>query len=63
MQGRRLDKRIAAQGAAAIEAEFARLGPLIAEGGFIPAIDHSVSADISWDNYRYFIDTLRRALG
>lgn len=56
------DKRIVACGPAAIDAEFARLRPLIAEGGFIPAIDHSVSADISWDHYRYFIDAVQRAL-
>jgi len=35
---------------------------LIAEGGFIPAIDHSVSADISWGNYRHYLDAVRRAL-
>lgn len=67
--GRRLrmiggfDKRIVARGPAEIDVEFARLRPLIQEGGFMPAIDHSVSADISWDHYRYFIDALQRALG
>lgn len=56
------DKRIAARGKAAIDAEFARLRPLIVEGGFLPAIDHSVSADISWDNYRYYLDAVQKAL-
>lgn len=56
------DKRIVARGPAAIDAEFARLRPLIAEGGYLPAIDHSVSADISWDNYRYYLDAHLKAL-
>jgi len=56
------DKRIVAQGKTAIDAEFARLKPMIDEGGFLPAIDHSVSADISFDNYRYFIDAVQKAL-
>ncbi len=56
------DKRIVAQGPAAIDAEFARLRPVIEEGGFLPAIDHSVSADISWDNYRHFLDAAQRSL-
>jgi len=55
------DKRLVAQGKAAIDAEFRRLQPVIKEGGYLPAIDHSVSADISWDNYRHFIDALRKA--
>lgn len=56
------DKRIAACGKEAIDAEFARLRPVIEEGGYIPAIDHSVSADISWDNYRYYLDAVQKAV-
>ncbi|MBU0714014.1 MAG: hypothetical protein KJ964_01490 [Verrucomicrobia bacterium] len=55
------DKRLVAQGKAAIDAEFRRLQPVIKEGGYLPAIDHSVSADISWDNYRHFVDAVRKA--
>jgi uroporphyrinogen decarboxylase len=55
-----VDKRLVAQGRAAIDAELARLRPVLEAGGFMPAIDHSVSSDISWDNYRYFLDALRR---
>jgi hypothetical protein len=57
------DKRLVAAGPAAIQAEFARLRPVIREGGYVPAIDHSISADISFDNYRYFLDELMGALG
>lgn len=56
------DKRLVAQGKSAIDAEFARLRPLIVEGGFLPAIDHSVPADVSWDNYRHYLDAVQRAL-
>lgn len=57
-----LDKREIARGPAAIDAEIARNRPLIEEGGYIPAIDHSVSADISWDNYQYFVAAIQRAI-
>lgn len=56
------DKRLVAAGQEAIYAECERLRPLIAEGGFIPAIDHSVSADISFDNYRYYLDAIQAVL-
>ena len=51
-----------ARGPAAIDAEIECNRPLIAEGGFVPAIDHSVSADISFSNYCHFLERLQRAL-
>ncbi|MBM3500371.1 MAG: hypothetical protein FJX74_17070 [Armatimonadetes bacterium] len=51
-----LDKREIAKGRDAIDAEIARNRPVILEGGYVPAIDHSVSADISYDHYRHFLD-------
>lgn len=57
-----IDKRQVAHGPEAIDTELQRNRPLIEQGGFVPAIDHSVSADISFDNYRYFIDKLMKAL-
>jgi uroporphyrinogen decarboxylase len=56
------DKRIVAQGRSAIDDEFARLAPVIGEGGFLPSIDHSISADISFDNYRYYLEAVQRAV-
>ncbi len=55
-----VDKRIVAAGKEAIRAELERLLPLMREGGFVPKIDHSVSSDISWDNFRHYVETLRR---
>ena len=35
---------------------------LIEEGGFIPTIDHTVPPDVSWDNFRYYMDCKRLLL-
>ena len=56
------DKRIVARGPEAVRHEFARLAPVIREGGYVPGIDHSISADVSWDNYRCYLDLLIRAV-
>jgi len=53
-----VDKRIVARGKKAIAAEMERLWPVMREGGFIPKIDHSIPPDISYDNFRYYMDTL-----
>ncbi|MHB9026122.1 MAG: uroporphyrinogen decarboxylase family protein [Armatimonadota bacterium] len=57
-----IDKREVAKGRAAIDAELAKLRPVIEEGGYIPAIDHSVSADISFADYCYFVEAIQQAL-
>jgi len=54
-----VDKRIVAAGKDAIRNELERLFPLVCEGGYIPSIDHSVSSDISWDSFRYYMETPR----
>ena len=36
---------------------------LIEEGGYIPYIDHSVSSDISLENFRYYIEQLKSIYG
>jgi len=43
------------EGRAAILAELKRLAPAVAEGGFIPHIDHRCPGEVSWDNYCYYI--------
>ncbi len=51
------DKRVLAAGRKAIHTEVMRLYPrLMAEGGFIPGIDHQVPEDVSWDSYRYYVE-------
>ena len=51
------------QGGSAIDAEMERLKPLLDQGGFIPHLDHLVPPDISFDNYRYYLDAKRRIIG
>lgn len=58
-----MDKRELAKGKDAIKKEVMRKVPLIEEGGYIPAIDHSVSSDISLENYTYFISLLKDIYG
>ncbi len=48
------DKRALIAGPAAIDAEFERLRPLLARGGFIPHTDHLVPPDVSLENYTYY---------
>jgi len=51
-----VDKRVLAQGPEAIRAHLREFIPLIEAGGFIPTVDHAVPPDISWDNFRYYMD-------
>ncbi len=52
-----VDKRELTKGPEAIRKHLRELIPLIEEGGYIPTIDHTVPPDISWDNFRYYMDT------
>jgi uroporphyrinogen decarboxylase len=53
-----LNKRTLIGGPATIDAELARLKPLIDAGGFIPHTDHSCPPDISYPNYCYHLKRL-----
>jgi uroporphyrinogen decarboxylase len=53
------DKRILAEGPAAIDAEVARLAPLIREGGYVPFCDHHVPPDVPLAHYRHYLAALR----
>lgn len=58
-----IDKREVARGPRAIDREIERNRPVIEDGGFLPYVDHSFSADISFANFRYYVRSLKRALG
>ena len=58
-----IDKRQISKGPAAIDAEIERNRWVIEEGGFLPAIDHSVPADVSFSNYSYFMEKMKKTLG
>jgi len=59
-----VDKREIAKGRTAIDRQIAEvIVPLIAEGGYIPTIDHSIPPDVSYTDFRYYLDRKRQALG
>lgn len=49
-----IDKRSIARGGAEIEAEMARISPVVQSGGFIPGCDHGMPPDITWPNLLHF---------
>jgi uroporphyrinogen decarboxylase len=57
-----VDKRVLPRGPEAIRAHLREFIPLIEEGGFIPTIDHTVPPDVTWDNFRYYMDAKRALL-
>jgi Uroporphyrinogen decarboxylase (URO-D) len=57
-----VDKRALIAGRDAIDAEIRRLRPLIDQGRYIPCVDHRVPPDVSYDNYRYYLDAKHRLL-
>lgn len=55
------DKRILVEGKDSIRKEIMRLYPqLMSFGGFTPHIDHAVPENVSFDNYRYYMELTRQ---
>lgn len=52
-----------AEGKEAIEKEFARLLPVIRQGGYVPGSDHQVAPSTSLENYQYYIKRLKEIMG
>lgn len=50
-----LNKFVLHAGRQAIVKELRRLEPAVAEGGFIPHVDHRCPGQVSWDTYCYYI--------
>ena len=57
-----IDKRAVAKGPKAIDAELARVAPLVEDGGYVPGPDHSFPPDVSFGNYCYYMEKLREIL-
>jgi uroporphyrinogen decarboxylase len=49
-----VDKREVAKGREAIDREIARIAPVVADGGYIPSIDHAIPPDISYPDFTYY---------
>ncbi len=58
-----VDKMKIARGGDAIVRELERLAPLVEEGGFVPHCDHLVPADVTLENYRFYLKTKRELFG
>lgn len=54
-----LDKQVMARGPKAIDLEMEKARAYIRMGRYIPGPDHFVLSDVSWNNYRYFMERLR----
>lgn len=50
-----MDKRAMAKDKAAMDAEIDRVKSMIPLGRYIPFLDHLIPADVSWENYQYFV--------
>jgi len=57
------DKHILARSKREIEQEVHRLAPLMEEGGYIGYCDHRVPPNVSLENYRFYVETVRRVWG
>jgi len=59
-----IDKRILSGGKEAIQKEvYGKVSSLLDAGGFIPACDHGVPPDVSYDNFRFYREKVRKACG
>ena len=57
-----IDKRALARDPAAIRQAVDAVMPAVADGGYIPYLDHSAPPDISWPNLCYYMEYLRERL-
>lgn len=57
------DKRILAASRQEIKAELERLRPLIEQGGYIIDIDHAIPPDVSLENLKFYVETLKSLYG
>jgi hypothetical protein len=57
-----LDKRAIASGREGVDAELKRVEPLLAEGAYIPMLDHFVPPDVDYRTYLYYVERRRELL-
>ena len=58
-----VDKTALIRGGKAIDEELRRVKPVVEDGGYIPHVDHRVPADVSYENYLYYLKKKRRLIG
>jgi uroporphyrinogen decarboxylase len=57
-----VDKRALIGGKQQIDREMERLVPLVRSGRFIPCVDHRVPADVSLEDYLYYLQKKEQLL-
>lgn len=45
-----------------IDAELEKIKKLLNKGGYVPHIDHAVSEDVTWDNFKYYRERLNNII-
>ncbi len=59
-----IDKMEIAKGKQAIEKElYAKIPPLLEQGGYIPFLDHSIPPDISYRDFMYYLELKLKLMG
>ncbi len=58
-----VDKIALIRGKEAIDHELSRIEALVAEGGYIPHVDHRVPPDVTFENYLYYLNAKRDRFG
>ena len=58
-----IDKRELAKGRAAIDREMERIRPAYETGRYVPCADHSIPPDVSYADFRYYLDRRAELVG
>jgi uroporphyrinogen decarboxylase len=59
-----IDKRALSKGKDAIREEvMGKIPFLLEQGGYFPSVDHAVPPDVSFENFSYFVNTMREVAG
>ena len=54
-----IDKRELRTTKQAVEREFAKVPWLVAQGGYIPCVDHGIPPDVPWENYVHLVELIK----
>jgi len=54
-----IDKRALSRGKTEMDAELTRIRAILKTGGFFPSVDHHIPPDVPYENFVYFMNTLR----
>ena len=57
-----INKRVLEEGREAIDKELKKVPFLIESGRYIPGVDHGITHDVSWDNFKYFFEQLKELI-